>query len=260
MTRIAATTAALLCLWAVVVGPRSASAALQDPSAGADPVVVEDFSDYGSTSELLSDPRGIYGRPTVSPENIELDTSVGVTHEGLSQSMRYDYDGVGTIRTVLDIPSPTYELWVEVWARFSPNFRTDWNQPGSNPDFKFVFAVTDPGRFELKTGRFGRDYAVGAPRNPVVGSDPSSGLDWDGEWHRYRMHFRHESSDGACDGTAVARIDGRATIGSEGDVCTNRRFGPMMFLYLGANMNQVPKETISLWWGRVAVWTDDPGW
>lgn len=260
MTRSALTAAGLLCICAVAIQQGLGSAALQAPSSGAGPVVVEDFSSYGSTSELLGDPRGIYGRPTVSPDHIELDTSVGVAHLGLSQSMRYDYDGVGTIRTVLDVPGETDELWIEVWARFSPNFRTDWNETGSNPDFKFVFAVTDPGRFELKTGRFGRDYAVGAPRNPVVGSDPSSALDWDGKWHRYRMHFRHESSDGACDGTAIAEINGRTTIGAKGDVCTNRRFGPIMFVYLGANMNQVPKNTVQLWWGRIALWTEDPDW
>lgn len=84
---------------------------------------------YGSTSELLSDPRGIYGADT-NDQDIVLDTS-----EGLSggRSMRYDFSaksqcGNYTISRSLDLPGLLgegyTEAWLEIRAKFSPNFHT----------------------------------------------------------------------------------------------------------------------------------------
>lgn len=225
-------------------------------SSSAKPVVVEDFSDYESTEELLDDPNGLYIE-SFNEELIELDRNTGVASLGLSQSVRYDFDGVKSVMRRLDVPDRN-ELWIETWVKFSTNFRTDWGKDG-NPDYKFVFAVTGPSRFQLKTGTFGSSYTVSSP-DEIADRDVSSQEDWDGEWHRYRIHFRHESQDGACDGTVRVWIDGERELGGAGDICTNRDSGEMWALKLGANHNQMPDELIQLWWGRIAVWTENPGW
>lgn len=227
-------------------------------SAGqAAPVIVEDFSSYSSTDDLLSDPRDLYIE-SHHEEFIELDRSIGLWFFGLNQSMRYDFDGVNSVMRRLAIPRAD-EVWIEAWVRFSPSFRTDWGKDG-NPDYKFIFAVTDPSRFQLKTGTSGRSYTVGSPAEGAVGRHASSNRDWDGRWHRYRLHFSHESWEGACDGTARAWVDWNRHFGRRGDVCTRRDAGRMWSVKLGANHNQTPEEIVQIWWGRIAIWTEDPGW
>lgn len=248
----------------------TAKVAVQASNTGADPYVVEDFSTYSSTSDLLSDPRGIYTGGK-GDEYINLDTTEGLDKGGysLSKSMRYTFDGSSqSIVRSLDTPDDTHEIWIEMWVKFSSNFKTEWGDPDKNADYKFIFAVTDPSRFSLKTGTFGHQYTVTSPADPEVDALGNESADeWDGQWHRYRLHFKHESTDGACDGTAEVRIaneDGGADhyVGSVGDVCTDRSAGGIIFVSMGRNMNEGTSvsDTLRIWWGRTAIWTENPRW
>lgn len=226
------------------------------------PAIVEDFSRYASTSELLSDPGGLYrAGEDINEEHIELDPDVGVAPLGLGQSMRYDFDGVKTISRGIDLPgSGVYEVWIETWIRFSENFRTDWSRVDAPaPSYKLLFAVTDPRRFGLGTGLFGHTWTLDTP--PAAGIDQFRGSRriWDGRWHRLRLHFKHETSAEADDGVVRFWIDGTLYSDNRG-LDTDREAGQMLFVALGRNMNQVPAETVHVWWGRVAVWTTSPGW
>lgn len=226
------------------------------------PFVVEDFSSYRSTSELMSDPRGIYrAGADVNEEHIELDRTIGVAPLGLTQSMRYDFDAVKTVGRGIDLPgSGVYEVWIEAWVRFSENFRTDWGGVGPPaPAYKLLFAVTDPRRFGLATGLFGDTWTLETPPDAGIDQFGGSRRLWDGEWHRIRLHFAHESSPAADDGVVRFWIDGTLYSDNRG-LDTDREAGEMLFIALGRNMNRMPAETVHVWWGRVAVWTADPGW
>lgn len=232
------------------------------------PFLVEDFSTYSSTSDMLSDPRGIYvGSSDIREDLIVLDTAEGVPELGTSQSMRYDFEpGVGTISRALDLDGLN-ELWIEVWVKFSSNFKTDWGGSG-NPDYKWIFVNTVTSRFDTKTGTFGTNYRIAGPRNANVDDSGTSSQEWDGEWHRYRVHYKHASATGANDGTVEAWIanepGGRNLwIGSVGDVDTNigeDGVGLMQMFHLGRNMNQPPTELVNIWWGKISLWDQDPGW
>ena len=73
----------------------------------------EDFAEYSSTADMLSDPRGIYSvAEDVNPGRMSLDLSTGY---GVSdRSMRYDYVGVGctsqTIGRTVSKPRPSRRL------------------------------------------------------------------------------------------------------------------------------------------------------
>lgn len=235
------------------------------PAPEVDPFLVEDFSSYGSTSELRNDSRGIYSE-TDGASHLHLDTSVGLNQGGfdLSQSMRYDFSASGYPQRVIGIDG-TNDLWVEVWFRFSTNWRTDLGVGSANPDYKWIFGGTTPSRFEFKTGLFGNNYSASAPQESNVAEPSGSSDEWDGEWHRLRLHFGHESSDGAGDGTIEVWIDDEKIIDEVGTVVTNRSLGPIVRAALGRNHNHLnhggdPGETMSLWWGRVALWNANPGW
>lgn len=236
---------------------------------GADPAVVEDFSTYGSTSEMLSDPRGIYDRGEDHNESdITLDTSTGVDIDGhdLSQSMRYTFPNNGGacedqgISRSLDLPADSYEVWVEWYARFDADFTTDFGNSNCAPAYKFLFGRQNTSRFDLVTGLWNQDFKVAWPGGNVenVGGDAAS--TFDGQWHRYRIQFKHESSPGADDGAIRFWVD-ETLVAEQTGLDTDRSSGPMRWVELGANINQGPDFSgMGLNWGRIAVWTSSPGW
>jgi hypothetical protein len=160
------------------------------------------------------------------------------------------------------------ELWIEVVAKFSPNFRTrapaEWNC-NSAPDYKWLFGlIFAGGRFELKIGQQGDRITVGGPPGGI-NEQRITGLSapqvWDGQWHVYRLHWRFPSGRDAADGAIEVWIDGRQVYARTGLRADARYAGDRIYaLGLGRNLNQGPAEDMALWWGRVAVWRENPGW
>lgn len=227
------------------------------------PVLVEDFSSYESTAAMLDDPRGIYQEATdINEHLITLDETEGVPQLGTSQSMRYDYDPDGwtgdwggTINRNVELPNDLDEVWIEVWAKFSTNFDIVWGKAG-NPDFKWIFAHYYNGRHDLHHGvHESRQYGFSSPD---YNTGETASDEWDGEWHRYRIHWKNESSDGTCDGTAEFWVDDDKISDHVGTWCSGGR--PMDWIELGKNHNQIPSELIQLWWGQIKIWESDPGW
>src|SRR5690606_36510041 len=99
------------------------------------PDILEDFSTYASTEEMLSDPRGIYrvqedfytGGPNAGGDagSIVLDTSGG--YAGRTQAMCYRWSAQrapqagGSISRWMALPD-VKEVWIEWSVRFSRNF------------------------------------------------------------------------------------------------------------------------------------------
>ena len=250
---------------------------------GSQPWLVEDFSEYSSTSQFLSDPRGIY--ELGSDQNtgqMTLDKSVG--YGTLTQSLRYDVpDRTGdtssrcgdlTIRRDLTLPSQVTEVWVELEVKFVSNWSdiapSSWSC-SSAPDYKFFFGgvVNVTGRFEEHLGARGAgDFGFGAPdpsgyenfdqaHGGLNGSHTTAASIFDGQWHQHRLHFRLDSPTSA---SVQFWLDGVKRFDVTGLKVTNTGTPLLYKVVLGANLNQGPDQAQSYWWGKVNVWNTNPGW
>lgn len=261
----------------------------QAPSGGdAEPAVVFDPDRYSSTQELMDDPYGVFGGAELGEDGekgqITLDTDVA--RPGGSQSMRYDYidQGVGNSLHVgrrIPLPSRAKDVWVEFQARWSQNFFAiqDFPDDGSTFAHKFLFGeakafATDP-NWETSEGwsvnRWALLFPGGGSPNPPNGpitiqtprnADGASLVEnqdrgvagyFDGTWHTIRLHWRHDP------GLYELWIDGERIVRREG--FTVHPEVVMTAILLGRNKDDgIESGTESLWWGKVSIWTEDPGW
>jgi uncharacterized protein YjdB len=234
------------------------------------PWLLEDYSSYTSTSNLLADPRGIYsvGEDIYSPGEIVLDQSVGFGSS--HQSMRYDFPdrtSVGgstnqgrctdfTIGRNISLPSTVSEAWIEIEVKFDSTFVTvapsSWGCT-SAPAYKFILPRTDVSRFQLVVGIFGGEYTFGYPGNEEPGDWPMEWTPFDGKWHVYRMHVKCGNGSGS----ATLWVDG-VKLRDFQNVTTSA--SGIYGIAMGRNVNQGPDHPQSVWWGRVAVYKTNPGW
>lgn len=242
------------------------------------PWILEDFSSYTSTANLLADPRGIYSLgEDVLTSQMALDQSVG--YGSSKQSMRYDFPdrttdsnrcGDYTIGRNMVLPTTVTELWVEVAARYQVNWTTvapsSWACT-SNSDYKFFAArVNGTGRFMLFAGTYGQGWQFGYPGNDegansdtpgVYGNSvypfSTTGNPWDGQWHVYRFHYKVGNPGAAEWWYDGVKMPGFPSV--DASVASN-----IYGLAIGRNMNQGPGQPMSIWWGRIAVYNTNPGW
>ncbi|HEY9461690.1 MAG TPA: Ig-like domain-containing protein [Vicinamibacterales bacterium] len=260
---------------------------------GGTATIVEDFSGYSSTADLMLDPKGIYQKvEDINIGRIALDASVGYGSSG--KSMRYDYpdrSGTGgsgtsgrctdyTISRSLKFPTGIQEVWVEMMVKTSTNFTTQapssWGCT-SDQGLKFLDGNVYPGdRFSigLRTGLSAPSSGqlwFGYPNNVT---DPQGKVDFgasanatDGAWHQYRCHWKISSgypSSAQADGRITCWVDGRMVV-DEQNIRTTSTAGsqpPEGFygLALGRNINQGPDHAQSIWWGQVKIYKTNPGW
>jgi len=234
------------------------------------PWIEEDFSSYASTADLLADRRGVYSvAEDVATNQMFLDTTTGVESLGLTRSMRYDYLAPGcssqTVGRNLVLPASAAEVWVELHVKLSRNFSVA-NIEGcaTPPSFKFLFGrLTPDGWCRFSLGVLGPEQrwalaAAGCSNTDDFPPTPSATEIYDERWHSIRVHWRVGTPDGQnsavetwIDGTSIYR---RSDFDAGG---TPSIYG----LALGRNLDQgIPTGTMSLWWGRVRVWNEDPGW
>lgn len=266
---------------AVVEGTDDASP--RSPSGG-DTEVVFDPDRYSSTQELMDDPYGVFGGAEIGG-GIQLDTDVA--YPGGSQSMRYDWVDQGVNNAVsigrrIPLPSKAKEVWIEFYVRWSTNFLDiqDFPDDGSTFAHKFLFgeavaSATSP-NWETSEGykvsRWALQMPAGGGSNPPNGpvhhgspvttdgsraTEKVSGTNvadyFDGQWHKIQIHWRHDPglNEVWIDGVLINRITG-FTVHPEVDIVA---------ILLGRNKDDgIESGTESLWWGKVSVWTEDPGW
>ncbi|HKR55833.1 MAG TPA: hypothetical protein VJS20_06000, partial [Gemmatimonadales bacterium] len=229
----------------------------------------ENFSEYSSTSNMLSDPRGIYSTgEDVTTTQMVLDQGVG--YDSSTQSMRFDFpDRTGeggsgttgrcsdyTIGRNINLPNHVTEVWIEAVIKFQNGFTTvapsGWGCT-SAAAYKTVFGRTDVSRFNLVLGIFGTSYTWGYPGNEEPADFPMTFTPFDGQWHTYRMHMKLGSGTGA----ATVMVDG-VTVKDLSGVTTSASY--IYGVALGRNMNQGPGAAQSMWWGKVTIWDQDPLW
>lgn len=243
---------------------------------GVTPLLLEDFSTYSSTANMIADPRGIYSTAEdVNTADMVLDTSVGYSAAGLTQSMRYDWPdrtgeggsgttgrcGDDTIGRNLSLPSHQTKIWVELIHKTQSTFKTlapsAWACT-SAAAYKTLFGRLDVSRYNLVLGIFGEtaDYTFSAGPGNQEPADYALTWNWvDGNWHIYHMKFDlGTGSNGVCN-LGVDNVNVKTNTGLSQ--------GGASYIYgiaLGRNMNQGPGATQSEWWGRCTVYNTDPGW
>ena len=253
------------------------SIVVQSGGGGPTPWLLEDFSTYSSTANMLADPRGIYdASDNVATNLIALDTTTGANIGGLSltQSMRYNYSGlncsVQTITRSLNLPANVSELWLRMVIKHSADFSLIGSGCGTPPDWKMVFGrLTNLAcRFELLEGAAGgTQWYFGGPgcNNGAAALSLNAGnaaLVWDGNWHDYRWHWKIDTSGGV-NHTYVFNLDGTTVFSktsgwaSDSAASGSRLYGVSM----GRNMDQSKSGgTMQVWWGYVGVFNTNPGW
>jgi hypothetical protein len=272
----------------VVVG---SSAPTARRSAKDGPWLDEDFSRYNSIAQyrrnpyqwLISDvPRWFH------QDQLALDPTEG--YSGSKQSLRYDWPGAGrgsacssdyAIATSYVAP-PSPEIWIEVVHKFAPTFNTNTRNVGGSCNFgayKFLLFWRPTGdRFDLINGKLAREWWSANPETPPFGRPPEcvgsnhncrvgplgSNMHWDGQWHVYRTHIRFNSAQGVRDGVFQIWVDGKLVKDVQGIDMTNstthKWSNRLSHITLGSNSNSGTAGPTQTWWGRLRIYTSDPGW
>jgi hypothetical protein len=258
----------------------------------------EDFSRYTSIENYRSNPFGWTANPPPwFTQNRMSFTSPG--YNGAARALTYNWSGDRppgrqchksiTITTSYKMPNAR-EVWIEAVHKFAPNFNTNVKRIGGNcseGEYKFLLMwLPAGGRFDLKNGHNGREWWSSHPQTAPAGPPPNCsgvGFDcklgygpgqagllrnvpgtlWDGQWHTYRIHVRLPEKRGDndlifriwIDNALVRDISGGTAIGTKGN--WSNRFTE---LFLGGNSNSGTSEPTQTEWGRLRIWTSDPGW
>jgi hypothetical protein len=89
-------------------------------------------------------------------------------------------------------------------------------------------------------------------------------MHWDGQWHVYRAHIRFNTAQGMPDGVFQIWVDGKLVKNAQGVDLTNsttRKWSNRLSsIMLGSNSNSGTSGPTQTWWGRLRIYTSDPGW
>ena len=241
------------------------------------------FDGLQSTQELLTNSLGL--GLWRNQQDIALDT----VHPpgGPANSMRYRYPDLTDEPTRCDdryitsgtmLPEDVTEVWVEVVVRFMEGFTTrspaSWNCPGAN-DLKFVYInFGESGTGGMPFGAY--SSTVGLNTNSIRLRTPSDVSEivfseraqeelFSGEWITLRYHARLPTildtvgSPGSGSGDGLYRLWWNDDLEIQIDDMSTAayRFSHLLF---GQNMNQGQDTPQDMWWNRIRVWTEDPGW
>jgi hypothetical protein len=255
----------------------------------------ENFSRYTSDANWRSDPFD-YMVTNISDWAIHLDRSV--TYDG-HQSLRYDWPGASPTNTMCNsqltreanykLPN-VREFWVEVVHKFATTFNTNDKKNGGYcgvSEYKFLLVRLSgvPYRFDMKNGKNGSQWWNAHPQqNNETFSATCSGIGWDcrfgygtgqsayassvpgplwdNQWHVYRVHIKLPASKGQNTGIAEYWIDGKLIkrVTNKTFISPSGAFSNVPIqLSLGGNSNSGMSRSTSEWWGRVRIWTSNPG-
>ena len=223
----------------------------------------EDWA-YASRDAMLASPT-VTNTSTYGGD-VELLTGLTGTPTGFTNAMRVRFlpnqgqepqAGVSVTLPAADQDRPR-EMWLEFYARFSTNWKTD-GPYGGNPDHKFLFLFDqDPSgtrRWESNIGVFGSQIGTYIAGNGVNRDfSPNIQSLWNGQWHRFRYHARMDAN-----GVWEVDIDGQKFQWPGG----NSDFGSQYyfkFVSLSANLNRGTDRNMTLDYGPVTVYTSHPGW
>jgi hypothetical protein len=228
---------------------------------------------------------------------IHIDRSV--TYDG-HPTLRYDWPGATATNPLCNsmmtreagykMPQVP-EVWIEVVHKYASSFNTNhWSNPNGrcgSAQYKFLlmWRAGTGDRFGLSNGLNGRNWNS---THPTTVNQPSSaqcsgvgfncwlgygtgqeqyrssvpGPLWDSQWHVYRAHIKLPNARGEKTGVFELWIDGRLVKRVTGqDFIRDGKFSNRLeFIGLGSNSNSGMSRPTSNGWGRLRVWTTNPGW
>lgn len=236
------------------------------PSGSGTPLVLEDFSTYSSTANLLSNPRGVWNTGNaLNTSQVVLDATVG--YGSSTKSMRYDFPNKGAVCAdygihpgMVKIPGNQTHVWIEFVVRFATNFTVSAGATGCAQEFK-LGAMGDAnnghGRWNIAEMQAG-EFVVGYPDADLIidGASPAPASLWDGQPHVFRAEAALSQN-----GTGILRwwVDGKLRVNKTG-FNTDPSHAVIDYFTPGLNINQGPGANMSMWWQKIAVYNTNPGW
>jgi len=255
----------------------------------------EDFSRYTSLDHYKSNPFGWNVTPPSWAHQEQFTWGPG--YNGSKQSLQYNWPGVDrattcgsdyAITTIYKAPS-VQELWMEFVHQYAATFNTNTTNVGgtcSFGEYKMLLMWRPNGdRFDLVNGHGGYAWWSGHPQSPAATDTPTqncsgtgaggncdvpalgtgeSAMLWDGQWHVYRVHIKFNSAQGVKDGIYQIWVDGRLVKDVRNIDMTNFMTGVwtnrLVSIMLGSNSNSGTSGPTYTRWGRLRVWTSNPGW
>ena len=263
------------------------------------PWLDEDFSRYTSIENYRSDPFRLRASDPPHWFNLRWMSFTSPGYNGAARALTYNWPGDNppgkqchksvTITASYKMPDAR-EVWIEAVHKFAANFNTNLKRGGghcSEGEYKFLLMwLPGGGRFDLKNGHNGKDWWSSHPQTAPAGQPPNcsgAGFDcrlgygpgqaallrnvpgtlWDGQWHTYRVHVRLPAKRGDndlifriwIDNALVKDVSGGTAIGTRGN--WSNRFTE---LFIGGNSNSGTSGPTQTEWGRLRIWTSDPGW
>lgn len=181
------------------------------------------------------------------------------------------------------------EFWCEVWIRWSANFTVDGPAEGT-ADHKTFFLLPNTeatGRWSFKAGSCCADTALGSL--PFLsGTVPNSagesawfpghgdhkwvcfgdwvddvGRVYDGEWTGIRFHGGANSLGPPYQiwlNNPNLTAGWESPYSADPETMQTSEVTGTTEIWMGNNMNKGCLGGMSMWWGRIRVWDDDPGW
>jgi hypothetical protein len=185
------------------------------------------------------------------------------------------------------------EIWIEVVHKFATSFNTNNKIDGGycgTTEYKMLLPRLSGVSFrigETKNGHSGHQwwgvhpsstdqtswstncsmigwdcrFGYGAGQDAYRASVP--GPLWDGAWHVYRLHIKLPAYKGEKSGILEMWIDGKLLKRVTSQTFISRTGGfsnVFASLALGSNSNSATSRPTSNWWGRLRIWTTNPGW
>lgn len=240
-----------------------------DPPAGG-AWYVQNWS-YNSTADMLADP-WVGDATQAGSGAVSLLTNAG--GPGFDRAMRATFvdAGHGELQVGVDLRFPDAstarprEVWIEYWARWSPNWTVNGPYRTGTCGHKHMFLFdqretgADGGRWESYVGLFDAEMSqeISGYRQmawPFPTYQPTHRDLWDGEWELMRYHARMHPTAGRWD----MWVNGQLFPWGQGDT----DYGAELYfnqLALSRNTNCGVGETMTLDFGPVRVYTTDPGW
>lgn len=239
------------------------AAVVEEPPGQVAPWREVDFSSYASTQSLLADNTNFMTVEQIGAQHISLETDGGFGSS--AKRMRYNLPVAGcnsdfSVGSMMRMPPNAQEVWVEVVSRFAPNFKAayDGNTGCSyNTGYKYLFLVRNPARWEIQP--INRPYSgtvtVGSPQG-VTNTTTTVPFMSDGQWHTWRWHARYGTN-----GVNRMWIDGQLFYDFAGNTGSPSSTSmPFYGLALGRNSNNGYSVPTFIDWGRIRIYTSNPGW
>lgn len=226
------------------------------PSGDPEPAWEQDWS-FSSMTALRADPE--YSDSGTADDNMTVLQGLSTPWGGSTAVRRPGNAGYNSVGINWDWPAASAaharEVWVEIWLRFAATWRVV-SVPEQSTDDKTIFWLPNTSvRWEAKfINNVARLYINNSPvpgghNVPIPEGDVA-----DGQWHRFRVHLRMGTGDGAYeawwDDTKFLTATGLSTGNAASDYWAWHALGRNCGLASASWMD----------FGRERMWLTDPGW